>query len=70
MSNCEAKSNEYEVLFEILQNRYGDRLSPEELEEVRKGVERIAETAKALRSVKLENSAELFSVFKPYRREE
>ena len=69
MSNGEAKK-EYEALFKIVQDRYGGRLSPEELEEVRKGVERIAGTAEALRLVRLENSDEPFSVFTPYRREE
>jgi len=69
MSNCKGKKNESEVLFKMVQNRYGDRLSGEELEELRKGVEKITETAEALRSVKLENWDEPFSVFKPYRRE-
>ena len=69
MSNCKGKKNESEVLFKMVQNRYGERLNPEELEEVRKGVEKITETAEALRSVKLENRDEPFSVFKPYRRE-
>lgn len=57
------------ALFNLVRDRYGDRLSPEELEEVRKGVEAVVEAAEALRSVKLENRDEPFSVFKPYRRE-
>jgi len=69
MSRCEEQKDESEVLFKIVQNRYGERFSPEELEEVRKGVERITDTAEALRSVKLENWDEPFFVFKPYRRE-
>lgn len=69
MSNCKGKNNESKILFKMVQNRYGERLNPEELEEVRKGVEKITETAEALRSVKLENRDEPFSVFKPYRRE-
>ena len=52
----------------MVKKRYGERLSPEELEEVRKGVERITETAETLRSVKLENWDEPFFVFKPHRR--
>lgn len=60
---------EAEHLFEMVKDRYGDRLSAEELEEVRKGVEGIAKAAKALRGVKLENSDEPFSIFKPYRKE-
>jgi hypothetical protein len=59
-------AKESETLFKLVRDRYGDRLSPEELEEVRKGVERITETAKALRKAKLENWDEPFSIFKPF----
>lgn len=59
-------NEESEILFELVKGRYGDRLTPEELEEVRKGVERVAETALALRGVKLENWDEPFSIFKPF----
>ena len=59
-------AKESETLFNLVRTRYGDRLSPEELEEVRKGIERITETAKALREVKLENRDEPFSIFKPF----
>ena len=60
---------ETKFLFEMVRDRYGDRLSAEELEEVRKGVEGIAEAAEALRSVKLGNGTEPFSIFKPYKKE-
>ena len=59
---------EAEFLFQMVRDRYGDRLSAEELEEVRKGVEGVAKAAEALRSVKLGNSTEPFSIFKPYRK--
>ncbi|UCH57644.1 MAG: hypothetical protein JSV18_01620 [Candidatus Bathyarchaeota archaeon] len=68
MDNRDAKK-EVELLFEFVRDLYGDRLTDEELEEVRNGVEHIAETAAALRSIKLENSVEPFSVFKPHRKE-
>ena len=55
-------------LFEMVKDRYGDLLSVDELEEVRKGVEGIAKAAEALRSVKLGNGTEPFSIFKPYRK--
>ena len=61
---------ESEFLFELVKTRYGERLTPEELEEVRKGVERISETAEALRAVNLGNGDEPFSVFIPFREEE
>lgn len=59
---------ESEFLFDMVRDRYGNRLSAEELEEVRKGVEGIVKTAEALRSVKLGNGTEPFSLFKPYRK--
>ncbi len=52
----------------MVRERYGDLLSAEELEEVRKGVQGIAKAAEALRSVKLENGTEPFSIFKPYKK--
>jgi hypothetical protein len=60
---------EAEFLFKMVRDRYGDRLNAEELEEVRKGVKGIAEAAEALRSVKLGNGTEPFSIFKPYKKE-
>jgi hypothetical protein len=62
-------SKESEFLFEIVKARYGDRLSAEELEEVRKGVEGITKAAGILRSIKLENGDEPYSIFKPYKKE-
>ena len=59
---------EAEFLFDMVRDRYGDLLSAEELKEVRKGVEGIAKAAEALRSVKLGNCTEPFSIFKPYRK--
>ena len=61
---------EADFLFEMVTDRYGDRLSAEELKEVRKGVEGIAKAAESLRSVKLGNGTEPFSIFKPYKKEE
>jgi hypothetical protein len=62
-------SKEAESLFEMVKYRYGDRLNAKELEEVRKGVEGIAKAAKTLRSVKLKNGDEPYSIFKPYKKE-
>ena len=56
-------------LFDMVKSRYGDRLSPEELAEVRKGVKALAEAAEALRAVKLDPGEEPLSVFTPYRGE-
>jgi len=59
-------AKESETLFKLVRDQYGDRLTQEELEEVKKGVKRIMETAKALREVKLENWDEPSSIFKPF----
>ncbi len=58
---------EVERLFALVRERYGDRLTPAELDEVRKGVEGVVLTARALRAVRLENSDEPSSLFIPYR---
>ena len=58
---------EVERLFALVRERYGDRLTPAELDEVRKGVEGVVLAARALRAVKLQNADEPFSPFVPYR---
>lgn len=67
MSN---ENSESEHLFNIIKERYGERLSDEELAEVKKGVDRIVEAAEKLREIRLENGDEPFFVFRPYRGEE
>lgn len=62
----DSKSVEAEALFRMVAQLYGDRLSEAELEEVKKGVERIVETSMELRVVELGNWDEPFSVFTPY----
>jgi hypothetical protein len=58
---------EVERLFALVRQRYGERLTPGELDEVRKGVEGVVRTSRALRAVKLENADEPFPPFTPYR---
>ena len=66
----ETKDNqEAEALFKMVADRYGERLNPDQLEEVRKGVEGAMELANTLRGVRLDNSVEPYSTFRPYRRE-
>ena len=69
MNESKPENPEVETLFQMVSDRYGDRLDAEQLEEVRKGVETIAEAAQALRAVKLENGDEPLSIFTPYRAE-
>ena len=59
---------EAELMFNVVRERYGDRLDDEQLEEVRRGVEGIFEAAESLREIKLENGDEPFSLFVPYRK--
>ena len=58
---------EVERRFALVRERYGDRLTPAQLDEVRKGVEGIVQTARALRAVRLGNADEPFQPFIPYR---
>ena len=60
--------SEAETLFTLVKEKYGDRIAPDELEEVRKAVERIVESSMEIRGFELGNWDEPFSVFKPYRR--
>ena len=70
MSDKENSTPESEALFSLIEQRYGDRLDDEQTEELREVVEGIAKNADALKSVKVENGLEPFSVFTPYRRED
>ena len=62
-------TKETDFLFQMVKDRYGEQLTADELEEVRKGVKGIVEAAEAMRSVKLGNGTEPFSIFKPYEKE-
>jgi len=63
-------SMEAETLFRLVKEKYGDKINEDELEEVKKAVERIVETSMELSKVELGNWDEPFTVFKPYRRDE
>ena len=69
MSDTNPFESDSQFLFDLLKHRYGERLNPVELEEVKKGVENIQKAADKLRSVKLENSDEPFALFVPYRKD-
>jgi len=58
-----------ETLFSLVKEKYGDKIAPGELDEVRNAVEKILESSMELREFELCNWDEPFSVFKPYRRE-
>jgi hypothetical protein len=69
MSDTDQTESDGKFLFDMLKRRYGERLNPEELEEVKKGVENIQQAADKLRAVNLQNSDEPPALFVPYRKD-
>lgn len=57
-------------LLELIIKRYGARLDTQGHEEVKKGVEAIAEAIVAMRNMKLEYSEEPYTAFKPFEKED
>ena len=58
---------ETDTLFEIVRQRYGARLTGEQLDDLRKIVRGQVEAARALRAVRLTNADEPFQRFASYR---
>ena len=56
MSESGATRSEADILFLLLRERYGSRLTLEDLQAVRTGLAAIVEGAQALRAVKLDNA--------------
>ena len=69
MSEAAKPDAEADALFEIVCRRYGDRLTPAQLDELRKIVAGQLEAARALRAVALTNADEPMQPFVPYRTE-
>jgi hypothetical protein len=69
MSEPTKPDPEADALFEIVRRRYGDRLTPEQLDDVRKIVQAQVEAARALRAMRLTNADEPMQPFAPYRAE-
>ena len=61
---------ETSILMELVKERYGERLTEEQLDQVENSLKRVIDAGKALKAVSLENSDEPYNVFKPYRRKE
>ena len=55
---------------ELVKERYGERLTEEQLQHISKSLKSVMDAGKALREIQLENSDEPFNVFRPYRRKE
>jgi hypothetical protein len=56
MSDPGASASEVDLLFALVQERYGGRLSPDELDAVRAALAGIVDGARALRAVRLDNA--------------
>jgi hypothetical protein len=56
MSEPGAAASEVDLLFELVRERYGGRLSPDELDAVRTALAGIVDGARALRAVRLDNA--------------
>jgi hypothetical protein len=69
MSEPTKPDPEADALFEIVRQRYGDRLTPEQADDLRKMVRAQVELARALRPVRLTNADEPMHLFAPYRAE-
>ena len=66
MSKPTKPDPEGDALFEIVRQRYGDRLTREQLDELRGIVQSQVEAARALRAVRLTNADEPMQPFAPY----
>jgi hypothetical protein len=69
MSKPTKPDPEGDALFEIVRQRYGDRLTREQLDELRGIVQAQVEAARALRAVRLTNADEPMQPFAPHREE-
>jgi hypothetical protein len=56
MTEPESAPSEDELLFALVRERYASRLTPEELQAIRKGVAVIVDAVRALRAVRLDNA--------------
>jgi hypothetical protein len=69
MSEPAKPDPEADALFEIVRQRYGDRLTREQLDELSWIVRAQVEAARALRPIRLTNADEPMQPFAPYRAE-
>ncbi len=56
---------EVETLLELIKTRFGDRLTPEELIEVRGSLQAILDAVASMRKIKLKNDDEPYQFFEP-----
>jgi hypothetical protein len=70
MSDAARDPDEVDLRFALVRLRYGDRLSAEQLDALRRAVETIVEQVAALRAVPLTNADEPLQRFVPFRADE
>jgi hypothetical protein len=64
---AETPDPEVDTLFDLVRQRYGARLTPEQLEDLRKILRGQVEAARAIRAVRLTNADEPVQPFAAYR---
>ena len=70
MSEPAHDAGEADLRFALVRLRYGDRLTTEQLDALRRAVETIVEQAAALATVRLTNADEPLQRFVPFRADE
>jgi hypothetical protein len=70
MNEPVAEASEADLRFGLVRRRYGDRLTSEQLDALRKAVHALVEQVGALRAVRLTNDVEPLQRFVPFRGDE
>ena len=70
MSDPDRHTRETDIRLELIRQRYGDRLTAEQIEVLRKAVGALVEQASALRAVPLTNADEPGQRFAAFRADE
>jgi hypothetical protein len=70
MGGAARDSGEIDLLHALIRRRYGDRLTDEQLQALRKMVEAMVEHVVAMRGVSLTNADEPLQHFTPFRGDE
>lgn len=70
MNEPTAEGSEADLRFGLVRQRYGDRLTPEQLDALRKAVDALVEQVAVLRAVRLTNDVEPLQHFVPFRGDE
>ncbi|MBD3206912.1 hypothetical protein GF319_11305 [Candidatus Bathyarchaeota archaeon] len=62
--------DEADILFDLIKNKYKNRLNDEQLEKVKEKISEIIDATEKLRAIPLDNSDEPKFIFNPSREEE